>query len=229
MAPPLAPCGTDSAYQRHCRLGEVPCGACRTAHAEVARDQRPPRVLAPCGTDAAAQRHQKRGEPLCEPCLEARRAKARKAHRRRAADPARRAERNRRERERQRRERRRQGTPERQPAPHGTHYARGKHHQAREPLCDECIASLRPRQLAPCGTESAAVRHRRNNEVCETCRVNGLPGRTPSRPHGTMAAVRGHERRHEKLCDECLSTRRQYDRERKGRSPSLAGSRPPAR
>ncbi len=29
---PMAPCGTDAAYKRHLRHGEVPCDSCREAH-----------------------------------------------------------------------------------------------------------------------------------------------------------------------------------------------------
>jgi len=39
VARELAPCGTESAYQRHHRHSEPPCEACKTAHGQYSRDR----------------------------------------------------------------------------------------------------------------------------------------------------------------------------------------------
>lgn len=82
--PPLQPCGTQAAYQRHTRKGERPCDPCRAAHtAYLGRWLSPdwqPRELMPCGTEAAARRHWRRGEPLDEACRQASRVAQRERH-----------------------------------------------------------------------------------------------------------------------------------------------------
>ena len=88
-----ARCGTYTGWQRHYRLGEIPCKSCEDAMREwktnnynnnkeklreigrksseqYRRKQgmKPKEPNKPCGTDAAYQRHKLRGEEPCEPC-----------------------------------------------------------------------------------------------------------------------------------------------------------------
>lgn len=67
-----APCGKNSAYQRHLRRGETPCAACRQAHAEFVAEQRKgkhrPRRVAECGTPSGYNRHMRHKEDPCDPC-----------------------------------------------------------------------------------------------------------------------------------------------------------------
>lgn len=73
----LRPCGTDAAYKRHLRNGEVACGPCVAAHRVAIRawdrrtNKRPRRELAPCGTPGAYKRHTRLKEPTDRACRDA--------------------------------------------------------------------------------------------------------------------------------------------------------------
>lgn len=88
---PLAPCGTQGAYDRHIRRKEPIDEACRKAHADRRREDRArARENAPCGTVAGYQRHRRYGEEACGQCLEANRVnsavrRARRAEQKRNA------------------------------------------------------------------------------------------------------------------------------------------------
>jgi hypothetical protein len=88
---PLAPCGTQGAYDRHLRRGEPVDDACRKAHADRRREDRArARENAPCGTVAGYQRHRRYAEDACAECREANRVnsavqRARRAERKRNA------------------------------------------------------------------------------------------------------------------------------------------------
>lgn len=45
VTPPVAPCGTVSAYRRHLRHNETPCAECREAKAEQGRSERKKRAV----------------------------------------------------------------------------------------------------------------------------------------------------------------------------------------
>ncbi|MFC9085315.1 hypothetical protein [Nocardiopsis dassonvillei] len=75
---------------------------------------------------------------------------------------------------------------------------------------------MKSRQLKPCGTFAAYLRHLRHREVpCETCREAvrvaaaeqrrraGVPERGPLRPCGTPAAYSRHYAHGEKPCETC--------------------------
>lgn len=82
--PELQPCGTNAAYARHIKHGEVPCDACRAAHAADVAKYRPekPKVKRKRhGTKAAYQRHLYNKE---EPCFKCKVASARAKQRYRA-------------------------------------------------------------------------------------------------------------------------------------------------
>lgn len=70
-------CGTTANWQRHHRLGEKPCRACREAH--NARNRREGAIpgrrrgigaldWAKCGTEANYRRHYRLGEKPCDKC-----------------------------------------------------------------------------------------------------------------------------------------------------------------
>ena len=65
-----APCGTETAYQRHIRRAEE-CGECSAAHAVWLEARRTPRAVVPCGTPGGYRRHRRNGEQACGPCLDA--------------------------------------------------------------------------------------------------------------------------------------------------------------
>lgn len=80
-------CGTTTGYNRHRRLDEEPCPACRQArrsydrwYDQNRRPKAPARELAPCGTISAYERHRTKGEPACEDCRRARREYDRERH-----------------------------------------------------------------------------------------------------------------------------------------------------
>lgn len=70
----LKPCGTDAAYKRHLKNGEVACEPCLTAHRikmrewDRAHNTRPSRAAAPCGTPSAYKRHLRNNETIDAPC-----------------------------------------------------------------------------------------------------------------------------------------------------------------
>lgn len=66
-----APCGTETAYQRHIRRAEEVCGPCDEAHRVWLVARRTPREEPVCGTPAAYRRHCRLGEQACRPCLDA--------------------------------------------------------------------------------------------------------------------------------------------------------------
>jgi integrase len=66
-----APCGTETAYQRHLRRAETMCDPCAQAHDAWLVARRTPREVPACGTPAAYRRHLRNGEPACGPCLDA--------------------------------------------------------------------------------------------------------------------------------------------------------------
>ena len=65
-----APCGTETAYQRHIRRAETVCTPCAEAHEVWLVARRTPRDVPECGTPAAYQRHRRLGEQVCRPCLD---------------------------------------------------------------------------------------------------------------------------------------------------------------
>jgi hypothetical protein len=82
--------------------------------------------------------------------------------------------------------------------------------------CDDCRAAntarvrkharakgIQPVKLAPCGTNAAKNRHRRNGETCETC----VPVRRETHPCGTWQSRRRHKRNNE-TCGVCATTAR---------------------
>jgi hypothetical protein len=74
--PMFAPCGTDSAYNRHLRRGEEPDVACREAHRKKAESERrkkgiKPAKVAQCGTVSGYGRHRRDGEEACTACKQA--------------------------------------------------------------------------------------------------------------------------------------------------------------
>lgn len=68
-------CATFMGYQRHVRDGEVPCLACKNAHAayeEVRATRRPPRaVVRGCGTYEGYRRHLALNSDPCVDCIAA--------------------------------------------------------------------------------------------------------------------------------------------------------------
>ena len=64
-----APCGTETAYQRHIRRAETACGPCAEAHEVWLVARRTPREIAKCGTPAGYRRHRRHGEQACPDCL----------------------------------------------------------------------------------------------------------------------------------------------------------------
>ncbi|MCW2897805.1 MAG: hypothetical protein JWO67_70 [Streptosporangiaceae bacterium] len=72
---PLAPCGTESAYNRHVRKGEPIDDACRRANTKAKAEQQRQPVqdssrLKPIahGEPRGAKQHRYRGEELCDAC-----------------------------------------------------------------------------------------------------------------------------------------------------------------
>ncbi|MGW1546641.1 WhiB family transcriptional regulator [Streptomyces sp. NPDC002346] len=69
---PPAPCGTNAAYDRHIRKGEVPDDACRAAHAKRRAALKAAQIeAAKCGTRRGYQKHRRNGETACDACRKA--------------------------------------------------------------------------------------------------------------------------------------------------------------
>ena len=78
----LAPCGTEAAYQRHCRWKEAACEPCKRVHSERVVEMRrrrmarraalnPATVADLCGTTRGYRRHGRRREESCAACRRA--------------------------------------------------------------------------------------------------------------------------------------------------------------
>ena len=70
MARELKPCGTVAAYERHRRVGEPACEACKEAKRAAQRERTggKPRRPAYCGTRSGYVRHQRHRETPCAEC-----------------------------------------------------------------------------------------------------------------------------------------------------------------
>ena len=63
-----------------------------------------------------------------------------------------------------------------------------------------------PITLAPCGTPAARKRHNRRGEICTTC----TPNKTAETIHGTNFGWKVHRNNNETPCDACQEARDKY-------------------